>query len=119
MKLALSAARLADGWASDVRIDVDAKGLIDSITTEPTSSRFVAVPAAVNLHCHAFQRAMAGLAERQNAQLDDFWAWREAMYRFLDRMNPDQIEAIASQLYVELLESGYGHVCEFHYVWND
>jgi formimidoylglutamate deiminase len=119
MKLALSAARLADRWVSDVGIEADAKGVIDSITTEPNSSRLVAVPAAVNLHSHAFQRAMAGLAERQNAQLDDFWAWREAMYRFLDRMNPDQIEAIAAQLYVELLESGYGHVCEFHYLWND
>lgn len=120
MKLTLAAARLADGWASDVALTAGADGRIESIATDTAAARpLLAIPAAVNLHSHAFQRAMAGLAERQNADLDDFWAWREAMYRFLDRMNPEQIEAIAAQLYVELLEAGYGHVCEFHYVWND
>src|SRR3954468_23467630 len=116
MKLALSAARLADGWASNVGLEADGNGLLAPIATASPTSRLVAIPAATNLHSHAFQRAMAGLAERHNAQLDDFWSWREAMYRFLDRMNPDQIEAIAAQLYVELLEAGYAHVCEFHYV---
>src|SRR4051812_38112519 len=114
MNLALSAARLADGWASKVGLTADSAGFLGAVTTAASPGRLVAIPAATNLHSHAFQRAMAGLAEKQNAQLDDFWAWREAMYRFLDRMNPDQIEAIAAQLYVELLEAGYGHVCEFH-----
>ncbi|GIL37959.1 formimidoylglutamate deiminase [Roseiterribacter gracilis] len=119
MNLTFSAARLADGWASNVGIATDANGQIESIKRATTGGKLVAIPAATNLHSHAFQRAMAGLAERQNARLDDFWSWRDAMYRFLDRMNPDQIEAIAAQLYVELLEAGYAHVCEFHYVWND
>jgi formimidoylglutamate deiminase len=120
MDLHLEAVRLPEGWAANTRIGLGAGGAMDAVAPGAAArpSRRVAIPAAANLHSHAFQRAMAGLAERQNASLDDFWAWRGAMYRFLDRMTPDQIEAIAAQLYVELLENGYGHVCEFHYVWN-
>lgn len=81
-------------------------------------SRFsgYALPGIANLHSHAFQRAMAGLAERQTHPEDSFWTWRETMYRFAARMNPDSLYAVARQLYVEMLEAGYTSVCEFHYL---
>ncbi len=74
------------------------------------------VPGITNLHSHAFQRAMAGLAERQTHPEDSFWTWREIMYRFAARMDPDSTYAVAAQLYAEMLEAGYTTVCEFHYV---
>jgi formimidoylglutamate deiminase len=72
-----------------------------------------------DLHSHAFQRAMAGLAERAGPEGDSFWSWREVMYRFLARLSPDDVEAIAAQLYIELLKHGYTAVAEFHYLHND
>lgn len=74
------------------------------------------LPGIPNLHSHAFQRAMAGLAERRVAGQDDFWSWRETMYHFAGRIGPGQLKAIAAQLYLELLEQGYTEVCEFHYL---
>lgn len=74
------------------------------------------VPGIPNLHSHAFQRAMAGLAERQTHPEDSFWTWRETMYRFAVRMTPDSTYAVATQLYAEMLEAGYTTVCEFHYL---
>lgn len=74
------------------------------------------VPGIANLHSHAFQRAMAGLAERQTHPEDSFWTWRETMYRFAARMTPESTYAVAAQLYAEMLEAGYTRVCEFHYV---
>ena len=74
------------------------------------------VPGIPNLHSHAFQRAMAGMAERQSNPEDSFWTWREAMYHFAAKMTPDSVHAVASQLYVEMLEAGYTTVCEFHYL---
>jgi formimidoylglutamate deiminase len=73
-------------------------------------------PGIANLHSHAFQRAMAGMAERQANPEDSFWTWRETMYRFAARFDPDSLHAVASQLYVEMLEAGYTGVCEFHYL---
>ena len=74
------------------------------------------IPGIPNLHSHAFQRAMAGLAERQTNPEDSFWTWRETMYRFAARFDPDTLHAVAAQLYVEMLEAGYTTVCEFHYL---
>ena len=74
------------------------------------------LPGVANLHSHAFQRAMAGLAERQTHPNDSFWTWRETMYRMAARFDPDLLHAVASQLYVEMLEAGYTTVCEFHYL---
>ena len=74
------------------------------------------VPGIANLHSHAFQRAIAGMAERQTDPADSFWTWRETMYRFAARFDPDTLHAVAAQLYVEMLEAGYTQVCEFHYV---
>lgn len=77
------------------------------------------IPGLVNLHSHAFQRAMAGLTEHAGTTPDSFWSWRQLMYQFLERLGPDEVEAIAAQLYVELLCSGYTTVTEFHYLHHD
>ena len=74
------------------------------------------VPGIANLHSHAFQRAMAGLAERRGGEGDSFWTWRETLYRFAARLDPDSLHAVASQAFVEMLEAGYTTVCEFHYL---
>ncbi len=79
-------------------------------------SKILKIAGMPNLHSHAFQRAMAGLTERQTNPNDSFWTWRELMYRFASRITPEQLHAIASQLYVEMLEAGYTSVCEFHYL---
>jgi formimidoylglutamate deiminase len=79
-------------------------------------SKILKIAGMPNLHSHAFQRAMAGLTERQTNPSDSFWTWRELMYRFASRITPEQLYAIAAQLYVEMLEAGYTSVCEFHYL---
>jgi formimidoylglutamate deiminase len=79
----------------------------------------IAIPGLSNVHSHAFQRGMAGLAEIRGPENDNFWTWREVMYRFLDRLTPDDIEAIAAQAYVEMLERGFTRVGEFHYLHHD
>lgn len=116
-------ALLEDGWRRDVLISVDGR-IITAVTpdTAPTANaqRFsgVAVPGIANVHSHAFQRAMAGLVERRGPEDDSFWTWREVMYRFLATMTPDDIEAVAAWAYVEMLESGFTAVGEFHYLHN-
>jgi formimidoylglutamate deiminase len=74
------------------------------------------LPAIANTHSHAFQRAMAGLTEHRGAGQDSFWTWRDLMYRFAGRITPEQLHAIAAQLYSEMLEAGFTQVCEFHYL---
>lgn len=74
------------------------------------------LPGIPNTHSHAFQRAMAGLAERQTDRQDSFWTWREVMYRFAGRVTPESLHDIAAQVYVEMLQAGYTSVCEFHYL---
>lgn len=74
------------------------------------------LPGIANLHSHAFQRAMAGMAERQTNPEDSFWTWRETMYRMAARFDPESLQAVAEQLYAEMLEAGYTTVCEFHYL---
>jgi formimidoylglutamate deiminase len=117
-------ALLPDGWASDVRLEVDASGTLTAVSAgaSDAGARRLAgpvLPGLCNLHCHAFQRAMVGLTERRSANADSFWTWREVMYRFAARVTPEDLEAIGAQLYVELLKGGYTAVCEFHYVHND
>lgn len=116
-------ALLPDGWARDVAITVDVRG--DFSAVEVGASRDgaqplvgPAIPGMANVHSHAFQRAMAGLTEVRGAPDDDFWTWRELMYRFVARLTPDQALAIARHLYIEMLCSGYTAVGEFHYVHN-
>jgi len=83
---------------------------------DASGARHWIVPGIANLHSHAFQRAMAGMAERQANPEDSFWTWRETMYRFAARFDPDTLHAVAAQVYVEMLEAGYTSVCEFHYL---
>jgi formimidoylglutamate deiminase len=115
-------ALLPTGWASNVRIAIR-DGLIAAIETdEPRAGderHAVALPGMSNLHSHAFQRGMAGLTERRGATRDSFWTWRETMYRFVDRIDPDGLRAIAALAYVEMLESGFTRAGEFHYLHHD
>jgi formiminoglutamate deiminase len=111
------------GWARDVRIVV-ADGSIASLRQSANRAGAehiagIAVPGMPNLHCHAFQRAMAGLAERRGPETDSFWTWRDVMYRFLARLSPDDVEAIAAFAYMEMLETGFTAVGEFHYLHHD
>ncbi len=89
---------------------------IETALTPTETAGEIAVPGLANLHSHAFQRAMAGLTERRGSQTDSFWTWREAMYRFVERLTPDDLEAIAAFAYMEMLEAGFTWVAEFHYL---
>jgi formiminoglutamate deiminase len=116
-------ALLPQGWAHDVRITVDAGrivGVAGGSAAEPGDERHrIGLPGICNLHSHAFQRGMAGLAEIRGSSADNFWTWRELMYRFVGRMTADDIEAVAAQAYVEMLEAGFTRVGEFHYIHHD
>lgn len=114
---------LPQGWEADVRLTI-ASGRITRIETgvqpAPDDERYaVLVPAMPNLHSHAFQRAMAGLAEIRGPASDSFWSWRTVMYKFALSMTPEHVEAVASQLYMEMLEAGFSRVGEFHYLHHD
>ena len=110
----------ADGWQRDVRVELGADGRIAAVESgSPAQGRRVGVllPAPANLHSHAFQRAMAGLTERRGPDpRDSFWTWRRLMYRFLDRLDPDELEPIAAFAQMQMLEAGFAAVAEFHYV---
>jgi formimidoylglutamate deiminase len=114
-----------DGWVSPAWIEIDGAGAIAAVRAErpqaPADERIKghAIPGMANVHSHAFQRAMAGLAEHGGPAEDNFWSWREVMYRFLARLTPDDVEAIAAQLYVEMVKAGYTAVGEFHYLHHD
>ncbi|MDF1486499.1 formimidoylglutamate deiminase [Ramlibacter sp. H39-3-26] len=118
-------ALLPTGWASNVLLAWNAQGTL--ITVHPDTPHPPGIPAAQgpvipglpNLHSHAFQRAFAGLAEYRASGQDSFWSWRALMYRFAARITPAQLEAIATWLYVEMLEAGFTSVCEFHYLHHD
>ena len=103
-------ALLPAGWARDVRFEIAAAGNLAAVT--PNADADAAerlhgpvIPGMPNLHSHAFQRAMAGLAERAGPAGDSFWTWRQVMYDFVARLSPDHVEAIAAQLYVEMLKA--------------
>ena len=116
MILHAKTALLPGGWAQDVRIHVQ-EGRIAQVTAGVPGQGYGAIlPAPVNLHSHTFQRAMAGMTESRTAGQDSFWTWRALMYRFLDRLSPDDVQAIAAQAMVEMAESGFAAVCEFHYL---
>ena len=112
---------LPEGWAKNVRMEVDPAGSFSSVKekSDPHDAEKLAgpvLPGVANLHSHAFQRAMAGLTEVRGAPEDDFWSWRELMYKFLARLTPERAQAVARQLYIEMLKHGYTAVGEFHYV---
>ncbi|MDZ7904656.1 MAG: formimidoylglutamate deiminase [Cypionkella sp.] len=111
------------GWQSDVQITIGADGQIAAVGPQrdaPDHRCPIVLPAPVNLHSHAFQRAMAGLTEARGGDASDsFWTWRRLMYRFLDQLSPTDIQAIAAQVYMEMLEAGFAAVAEFHYLHHD
>ena len=117
-----------DGWISPVYVGLEENGIISSISQEPPEDLSeieivdgYAIPGFQNAHSHAFQYAMAGVAENHppGGSPDDFWSWREAMYKVALSVSPDQMEAIATMLYSEMLRHGYTHVAEFHYLHHD
>lgn len=116
-------ALLPDGWADNVRVVLNGDGRIGSVESgvergpdDTDLGDAVLLPAQCNVHSHAFQRAMAGMTEHRSAGRDSFWTWRELMYRFVKQLTPEQIEAVAALVFMEMLESGYGAVGEFHYI---
>ena len=122
-RLWFESALLPQGWAERVRISA-VGGCIDRIESqvdpdEADERHAIGVPGLGNLHSHAFQRGLAGLTERRGPTDDSFWSWRELMYRFVERIDPDDFEALAALAFAEMLESGFTHVGEFHYVHHD
>lgn len=122
-------ALLPEGWVQGVRVEVQAgrvERVIPCVVSEAEQAATVTgytlskvgalIPAGHNLHSHAFQRAMAGMTERRGHPNDSFWTWRQLMYRFLDQLTPEDVEAIAAFVQMEMLEAGYASVCEFHYL---
>ena len=117
-------ALLADGWADSVEIGIDAQGHIERVDSAVDASDQaerveLLVPAIPNVHSHAHQRAMAGLGERAGNTDDSFWTWRQVMYHYLERIQPDHLQHIAAQLYLEMLKAGYSAVGEFQYLHHD
>jgi formimidoylglutamate deiminase len=117
---------LPGGWAEQVLLRIGSDGrwaeVSPGVAQPPAGTTMLdapLLPGLVNAHSHAFQRAFAGLAERREASSDDFWSWRERMYQVALRINPQQLRAIATQLYLELLQGGYTQVCEFNYLQHD
>ncbi len=126
MRIWAETALVAGKWAEQVSVEIDADGRIGTVSQgvdreTASADRHVAIllPAASNLHSHAFQRAMAGLSERRGPGAHDtFWTWREIMYRFLGAFTPETIEDVAAFVQMEMLEAGYAASAEFHYVHN-
>ena len=120
-KLKFTSALLPDGWKQDVTITIDAAGTIEKVEAgNPDKTvkalKGIAIPAVPNVHSHAHQRLMAGLAEIAGPGADSFWTWREVMYGFALKLGPEDLQAVAAQLYVEMLKSGSTVVGEFQYL---
>lgn len=115
--------RLSGGWSSDVRLTIR-DGLIEAVESDAPlepgdEAHAIGIPGMPNLHSHAFQRAIAGLTERRGEGEDSFWTWRAEMYRFVAVIDPDAMSAIAALAYMEMMETGFTRVGEFHYLHND
>jgi formimidoylglutamate deiminase len=124
VRLFASEALLPSGWAPDVAIEIAPDGTIVGVTQGATAAASddtcgPVVPGMPNLHSHAFQRALAGRVERRGAAGDDFWSWRDAMYGLAARLDPEQMFALARDVYRAMLVAGYTSVAEFAYVHRD
>ena len=118
-KFHFSSALTPQGWQDDMTVTISADGLIESVAANSKYGykiKGIAIPALANVHSHAHQRLMTGLAERAGPGGDSFWTWREAMYGFALKLGPDDLGAVAAQLYVEMLKSGFSVVGEFQYL---
>lgn len=122
LRIFASQVLLSSGWADDVAISVGSDGKVTGIEAGASSragdviAAGPVLPPLANLHSHAFQRAMAGLAEVSGQGDDSFWTWRDTMYRMVGALSPDDVEVIATRLYIDMLKCGYGRVGEFHYL---
>lgn len=121
----LKSALLQQGWTRDAVVTLSDRGVITAIDQGPQPAMSgaaiedidgVVVPGMPNAHSHAFQRALAGVAEFRSSERDSFWTWREAMYALANRIEPDDLQIIATQLFIEMLKAGYTSVAEFHYL---
>ena len=121
--LHLDSVLLPGGWARDVAVDIaDGRIVALGIGVAPRVGAervAIALPGMPNLHSHGFQRGMAGLTEYRGPDADNFWSWRTLMYRFVERMTSEDLEAVTAWAFVEMLESGFTRVGEFHYVHHD
>lgn len=120
-KLKFTSALLPSGWQKDVVVTIDSQGLIKAVESGSSDTTLAAVkgfaiPAVPNVHSHAHQRLMAGLAEVAGPGADSFWTWREVMYGFALKLSPEDLQAVAAQLYVETLKSGSTVIGEFQYL---
>jgi formimidoylglutamate deiminase len=123
----LKAAYLADGWDRDTLVTVSDRGVITQVersgagiaTDDAEQVAGIVIPGMPNAHSHAFQRAMAGDTEYRLSARDSFWTWRQSMYSLANRLNPNQLQIVATQLYVEMLKAGYTSVAEFHYLHRE
>lgn len=123
-RLFFEQALIGEDWAENVAIEIDDGGRITDIATAASNQNIdyrakMALPGLPNAHSHAFQRAMAGMAEVKGSSDDSFWTWRQVMYNFLEKITPSDLYAIAALAYCEMLESGFTSVCEFHYLHHD
>ena len=123
MAIHCARALLPDGWARDVRLRI-AAGKFAAVerggAARPADERVaVMLPGMPNVHSHGFQRGMAGLTEYRGPAADNFWSWRELMYRFVGRMTPEDLEAVTALAFLDMLEAGFTRVGEFHYVHHD
>ena len=118
-KFHFTSALTSSGWQKDVGVSVDQHGMIENVEAgakDGTLIKGIAIPAVPNVHSHAHQRLMVGLAERAGPGADSFWTWREVMYGFALKLSPDDLEAVAAQAYVEMLKAGFSCVGEFQYL---
>src|ERR1700676_4142200 len=124
---------LPQGWARDAVVTVSDEGFITGVDAAPAHAADgsvdgrgarsgaervdgIVVPGMANAHSHAFQRALAGNTEYRLSARDSFWTWRRAMYALANRIEPDDLQILATQLFIEMLKAGYTSVAEFHYL---
>src|SRR6202789_216091 len=127
----MTSAFLPQGWARNVVVTVSDDGLITGLeAADPADARAggptvvagteridgIVIPGMANAHSHAFQRAMAGNTEYRLSARDSFWTWRNAMYALANWIEPGDLQILATQLFIEMLKSGYTSVAEFHYL---
>src|ERR1700737_1503096 len=120
----LESALLPQGWARECTVPVAEDGIITHVDTDATIASMpgaervagVTIPGMPNAHSHAFQRAMVGNTEYRLSARDSFWTWRQAMYQLANRIEPEELQILATQLLVEMLKAGYTSVAEFHYL---
>ncbi|HZD50924.1 MAG TPA: formimidoylglutamate deiminase, partial [Silvibacterium sp.] len=74
------------------------------------------LPGFVNAHSHTFQRLIRGRTETRGVGGDDFWSWREPMYRAALSVDADDVYHVARMAFLEMVMAGTTTVGEFHYL---